>query len=197
MIAIYIRVSTKGQNTASQRVDIDRWLSSQPEGIESAEWQDDFTGTSMKRPAWKDLEGRIEAGEIDTLVIWRLDRLGRTASGLVKLFDLLQEQRVNLISLKDGVDLSTPTGRLIAHVMASIAEYETEIRGERVSAGIAAAKASGKTWGGRVKGVRYKVTDKQIDEIKDLREKGLSYSKIAACVKLSRSSVATVCTAES
>ena len=102
----------------------------------------------MDRPGWQKLEGAITSRRVSAIVIWRLDRLGRTASGLTRLFDTLYKEEVNLVSLKDSLDLSTPAGRLMANVLASVAQYETEVRGERVRAGIERAKAVGKRWGG-------------------------------------------------
>ena len=68
--------------------------------------------------------------------------------GVVPLFDELRDFNVDLISLKDGFSLESPAGRLHARILASVAEYETEIRAERVAAGQAAARRNGKTWGG-------------------------------------------------
>ena len=88
----------------------------------------------MDRPAWQKLQAAIDKGLIGKLVVWRLDRLGRTASGLCKLFEDLHAKKVRLVSFMDSIDLGTPSGRLIANVSASVAAYETEIRGERVRA---------------------------------------------------------------
>ena len=90
-------------------------------------------------------------GSFLTVVVWRLDRLGRTAKGLTALFEDLLGRGVDLVSLEDGLDLATPAGRLMANVLASVAQYETEVRADRVLAGQAVAKANGKTWGGRPK----------------------------------------------
>jgi DNA invertase Pin-like site-specific DNA recombinase len=85
----------------------------------------------------------METGLIDTLVVWRLDRLGRTAKGLIGLFDDLVCWKVNLISLKDGLDLTTASGRLMANILAGLAAYETEVRAERIRAGQEVARAAG------------------------------------------------------
>lgn len=103
--------------------------------------------------------------------------MGRAAKGLTALFSLLQERRVNLVSLHDGLDLPTAAGRLMAHVLASVAQYETEIRAERVLAGQAAARAAGKTWGGSQPGTPKSVTPEQIESIR--RMKGAKESKSA------------------
>jgi Resolvase, N terminal domain len=95
----------------------------------------------MDRPSFRQLIKDIEIGEVDTLVVWQLDRLGRTAKGLINLFDDLISLfddlirwKVNLISLRDGLDLVTPSGRLMANILAGVAAFETEIRAERILA---------------------------------------------------------------
>src|SRR5262249_23926352 len=93
------------------------------------------------------------------VVVWRLDRLGRTAKGLTALFEELVAMKVDFVSLEDGIDLRTPAGRLIANVLASVASYGTEIRAERIAAGIAAKRDRGEPWGnGRPKGTPNKLT---------------------------------------
>ena len=146
----------------------------------------------MNRPGWQQLESDMNAGKISKIVVWRLDRLGRTASGLTTLFDELRDRKVNLVSLKDGLDLSTPAGRLMAGVLASVAQYETEVRGERVLAGQAAAKAEGKTWGGSQKGRRIKVGPEKEATIMKLREERVPVAQIARAVGLSRPTVYSV-----
>ena len=111
--------------------------------------------------------------------MWRLDRLGRTARGLTALFDDLQCRQVGLVSLREGLDLSTPAGRLMANVVASVAQYETEVRGERVKAGQAVARANGVKWGGSQKGRRLKVTPQQIRMIRQMKEENETVVAIA------------------
>ena len=74
----------------------------------------------MDRPGWKRLERHLDTGKGSTVVCWRLDRLGRTASGLTALLEKVTARKINLVSVRDGIDLSTPTGRLIANVLASV-----------------------------------------------------------------------------
>ena len=106
-------------------------------------YRDTYTGTSMDRPGFRQLMRDIESGRVETLVVWRLDRLGRTAKGLTSLFEDQIRCKVNLISLKDGLDLVTPAGRLMANVLAGVAAYETEVRAERIMAGQSAARDRG------------------------------------------------------
>ena len=186
--AIYLRVSTSQQTTRSQKPDLERWIKAQdPEKLGKVTWYSDTaTGKNMNRPGWQKLQAAIDTGHVRKLVVWRLDRLGRTASGLCKLFEDLQEKKVRLVSLKDSIDLGTASGRLIANVLASVAAYETEIRGERVKAGQNAAKAAGKSWGGSQKGRRLKVTDEQVHAIISMKAKGEKITRIARTVNLSR-----------
>ena len=108
--AIYVRVSSRSQDTKSQEPDLQRWAAAQEELVK---WYwDKVTGKTMDRPGWRRLEADIVAGNVSRVVCWRIDRLGRTAKGLTALFEHLCRQKIGLVSLKDGLDLGTPAGRL-------------------------------------------------------------------------------------
>jgi DNA invertase Pin-like site-specific DNA recombinase len=143
----------------------------------------------MNRPGMDRLVADINANKIESVVCWRLDRLGRSAKGLVSLFDDLQSKKINLVSLKEGLDLSTASGRLMCTLLAGVASYETEVRKERQMAGIAAAKAAGKTWGGSKKGRRIKLTDDHISIAKDMFCKGKKIAVIARTLGLCRPTI--------
>jgi DNA invertase Pin-like site-specific DNA recombinase len=189
-IAIYLRVSSKTQDTASQETDLKRWSAAQSEPVE---WYSDrFTGKSMNRPAFHRLEREIAAGNVSTLAVWRLDRLGRTAKGLAILFDDLVARKVNLVSLRDGLDLSTPAGRLMAGVLASVAVYETEVRSERQMAGIAAAKDKGIRFG-RPPGTRKsRIAPCKRTAVFEHKAAGWKISDIARAVGLARKTIYAV-----
>ncbi|QDT04250.1 DNA-invertase hin [Rubripirellula lacrimiformis] len=188
-IAIYVRVSTKAQDTASQEADLKKWVQAHV-GDEPVQWyRDKFTGKVMDRPGWSKLEAAMQAGRVSKLICWRLDRLGRTAKGLTALFDDLPKWKVRLVSIKDGLDLGTAAGRLMANVLASVAQFETEVRAERVLAGQARAKADGKTWGGSEKGRLLSVTQDQVEMILRLHGEGKSKSAIARATSVSRPTV--------
>lgn len=169
--AIYVRVSSSQQDVASQLPDLEAFVASLAARGERVEWyRDSFTGKTMNRPEWSRIEQAIAAGEVNRVVVWRIDRLGRTASGLTTLFDRFKREAVNFVSLKDGIDLSTPAGCLLANVLASVAQFETEVRAERVAAGLAAKRARGEKWGGSKKGRRITVTvEKERKVIRMLR----------------------------
>lgn len=194
-VGIYVRVSSKSQDLASQLPDLERWAKAQ-DG-EATWYKDKATGKTMERPAWTRLEADYRAGKVGTIVVWRIDRLGRTARGLTALFEDLQQRSVNLVSLRDGLDLATPAGRLMAHVLASVAQYETEVRSERQTAGIAAAQARGVQFGRRKlaegeRGKRVKVTDEQLAMVKRLASEGTPKAAIARATGLSRPTIYSV-----
>lgn len=187
-VAVYARVSSRQQDTAAQEAEIRQWSVQRP-GETIQEYHDNASGRSMDRPGWNRLWKSIEAGEVSDVVVWRLDRLGRTASGLTQLFDELQRRGVNLISLREGMDLGTPAGRLMANVLASVAQYETEVRGERQAVGIARAKAAGKRWGGSLRGRRITVTEDQVEVVRAMAAARQPVTKIARATGLSRPTV--------
>jgi DNA invertase Pin-like site-specific DNA recombinase len=189
-IAVYERVSSKGQDTRSQRPELEQWAKMQTAPVK---WfSDKFTGKSMDRKDWGKIEDAIRKGRVLKVAVWRLDRLGRTARGLTALFEDLRERKINLVSLRDGLDLNTPAGRLMANVLASVAQYETEVRQERQVAGIAAAKRAGKRWGGSKPGVRKKVTEDQIEMILAMKRKKKPITRIAKAVNLTRPTIYSV-----
>ena len=125
--AVYLRVSSKSQTEASQLPDLERWVKAQSEDFAASWHRDTFTGRTMDRPGWGKLWADVLVGHVGRVVVWRLDRLGRTARELTALFDELLTRGVTLVSLREGFDLSTPGGRLFAHLLASVAQYETEV----------------------------------------------------------------------
>ena len=185
--AIYIRVSSKQQDHASQLPDLERWVAAHDGTVQW--YKDKFTGKTMDRPGMERLLMDLRAGLIERIVVWRLDRLGRTTKGLCQLFDELGERKVDLVSLKDGFSLASPAGRLHARILASVAEYETEVRAERVAAGQAVAKRKGKKWGGSKKGWRWKVGDDQVIAIKEMKAAEKKIAHIARVTGLSRPTV--------
>ena len=139
----YARVSTKDQN-----------LDLQVDALEKAGCEQVFrevaSGAKTARPVLDDLLSRLRAG--DVLVIWKLDRLGRSLKHLVTLATELMDREVGLISLNDPVDTTSAQGRLIFNIFASLAEFERDLIRERTQAGLKAARARGRK-GGRPKGL--------------------------------------------
>jgi DNA invertase Pin-like site-specific DNA recombinase len=184
---IYARVSSQSQDLRSQEPDLQTWARAQAEP--TVWYRDKFTGTSMARPGLDKLLAEARSGKISRVCVWRLDRLGRTAKGLLTLLEEFQALGIGFVSLREGFDLATPAGRLMAGVLASVAAYETEVRRERQLAGIAKAKAEGKRWGGRKVGTRISLTMEKEALIRQLHAQGQAIAAIARLVGLSRKSV--------
>nr|WP_315502887.1 recombinase family protein [Actinomyces oris] len=108
-------------------------------------YTDTASGALAARPGLD--QALAELGEGDTLVVWRLDRLGRSLPHLVATIDTLAKRGVNLKSLHEAIDTTTPIGRLMVHLIASLAEFERELTIERTIAGLEAAKARGANLG--------------------------------------------------
>lgn len=142
MLIGYVRVSTNDQNTALQR----NALSSA--GCELI-FEDVISGSKSERPGLKKMLRALSEG--DTLVVWKLDRLGRSMRHLVILVEELRERSVNFRSLTDSIDTSSPMGRFFFHVMGALAEMERELIVERTCAGLQAARAEGRIGGRRPK----------------------------------------------
>ncbi|HAT1685434.1 TPA: recombinase family protein [Klebsiella oxytoca] len=134
----YIRVSTNDQNTDLQRNAL---ISAECEQI----FEDKMSGTKASRPGLKRALKRLQSG--DTLVVWKLDRLGRSVKNLVALISELHDRNIHFRSLTDSIDTSTPMGRFFFHVMSALAEMERELIVERTKAGLAAARANGRVGG--------------------------------------------------
>lgn len=141
----------------------------------------------MDRPGWNRLRLRLKRG--DTVVVHRLDRLGRTTHELAALFREFTERGIRLVSISDSLDLSTPTGRLLAHMLASIAQFDNEVRGERIKAGQARARANGKRIGGKRKGERSKRVRGLEKPARALYRDGSNITEIAQALGVSRPTV--------
>lgn len=190
--AVYLRVSTKRQDQRSQEPDLQRWVAAYAsEG--AVEWYSDkATGADMERPGWRRLEAAYRTGQVARIVVWRLDRLGRTSSGLTALFDELRRLQIPLVSVREGFDLTTPAGAMVATILASVAQHELEVRRERQAAGIAAAKAAGKRWGGSRPGARRKVTPELERQVRRLLTSGEPVAAVARATKLSRGTIYSI-----
>lgn len=165
MLIGYARISTNEQK-----------LDMQIQALEQAGCKKIFTDTASgareKRPGLD--EALAFMRESDCLVVWRLDRLGRSVKHLIKLSEKLREMGVDLKSIQDGIDTSTTTGRFYFTILAAFAEMEREIIRERTLAGIAEARRQG-----REPGAPPKLTKEMLDTAKILLEAGHGYTEVA------------------
>ena len=144
--AIYARVSTVDQEPENQLAELRRYVTAR--GWTGVEYVDrGVSGAKDRRPALDALVTDARRRRFDVLVCWRLDRLGRSLKHLVTLLDELQILGVAFVSLQEGIDATTPAGKLQMHILAAIAEFERARIAERVRAGLARARANGRRLG--------------------------------------------------
>jgi DNA invertase Pin-like site-specific DNA recombinase len=171
----YARVSSISQ---SLDVQIDKLSKNGCDKI----YQEKKTGTTADRSELKAIIDYVRDG--DFLVITKLDRLARSTYHLTQIAEELKQKSVELIVLDQNIDTSTPTGKLLFNMLASIAEFETEIRKERQNEGIEKAKAKGIQFGRKAK-----LTNSQIIEMKNKRESGMLIKDVMAEYKISKATV--------
>ena len=148
--AMYARVSTLDQEPENQLADLRQYVRAR--GWTAFEYVDHgVSGAKEHRPALDRLIRDAKRRGFDVLVCWRLDRLGRNLRHLVTLLDELHVIGVSFVSLGEGIDCTTPAGRLQLHVLAALAEFERARIAERVKAGLARAKRQGTRLGRPVK----------------------------------------------
>jgi len=178
----YTRVSTASQDAQLQ---LDALVDS---GVQKRDVFADVTSgsrTAIERPGMKRLLDYAESG--DTVVVWRIDRLGRSLIDVLNTVNLMRDKGVKIKSLSDGIDPETTSGRLMLGMLATLAEYERELITERVNAGIAAAKQSG-TRLGRTP-VDPAVIAEKLDIARDARAKGRTAEEAARLVGWSRATL--------
>jgi DNA invertase Pin-like site-specific DNA recombinase len=175
----YARVSTKEQGFALQ-LDALRKA-----GCEQV-YQEVASGAKTERPVLAGLLRELRPG--DVLVIWKLDRLGRSLRHLVELAATLMEQEVGLKSLNDPIDTTTPQGRLTFNLFASLAEFERDLIRERTQAGLSAARARGRN-GGRPRGLPPRAQRTACAAETLYREQRLSVREIAEELGIAKSTL--------
>jgi DNA invertase Pin-like site-specific DNA recombinase len=135
-------------------------------------FSDKASATKAARPGLAGALSHLRPG--DVLVIWKLDRLGRTVKGLVDFVAELQGRGIQFRSLTDGIDTTTPAGRFFFHVMASLAQMERELLAERTRAGLAAARRRG-----RLGGRKRRMTPGKVESARKLLRDGMSPRDVA------------------
>ncbi len=120
-----------------------------------------FSGGSMERPALQRLLADIEAGQIDMVVVYKVDRLTRSLADFAKIVDAFDATRVSFVSVTQQFNTTTSMGRLTLNVLLSFAQFEREVTGERIRDKIAASKAKG-MWMGGATPLGYDVTDRKL-----------------------------------
>lgn len=147
--AIYLRISTDEQNLQSQRLEVLNYCRAR--GWEPVEFNDVISGGKTTRPGLDRLLAEIKAGAVKTVVVAKLDRLGRSLRHITQIIAMLEKQQVALVCTSQGIDTtnSNPMGRMQLGILAVFAEFEREMIRERTRAGLKAAVARGNILGRR------------------------------------------------
>lgn len=173
----YARVSTKYQNLFLQK---DALLE---EGCKII-FEEKVSGAKSDRPELRKMVEQLREG--DVIIIWKLDRLGRSLRDLVNLINEIQDKGAGLKSLNDSVDTTTPQGKLTFHLFACLAEFERDIISERTKAGLESARARGRK-GGRPRGLSKEARDKAIIAETLYKQGEMSISEICNHLDIARS----------
>jgi DNA invertase Pin-like site-specific DNA recombinase len=175
MLVGYARVSTEDQKLDLQ---LDALKGAGCEKV----FSDQVSGAAAAKAGLDEALAYLRSG--DTLVVWKLDRLGRTVKGLVDLVQTLQDKGIQFRSLTDGIDTSTTAGRFFFHVMAALAQMERELVHERTMAGLSAARARGR-FGGR----KLKMDSSRLKSAQHLLASGMPPKEVAANLGVSRATL--------
>ena len=146
-VALYARVSTADQACENQLLELRRYVAARGWAIYREFIDAGVSGAKERRPELDELVRDAKRRRFDAVVCWRLDRLGRNLRHLVTLLEELQSLGVAFVSLGEGIDCTTPAGKLQLHILAALAEFERERIRERVLAGLTRVRARGKRLG--------------------------------------------------
>ena len=182
-IAIYARVSTDRQSTESQLNALREYAGKRAWAISKEYIDEGYTGSNTKRPAFTSMMADAKKRKFDVLLVYKLDRLSRSLKDLITTLDDLKSMGIDFISYDNGLDTTTPTGRLIFNVVGAVAEFEKDIIRERVRAGLENAKRKGKRLG------RPPVSSRLVDEAKKLRSEGMSFRQIGKQLGIPESTI--------
>ena len=171
----YARVSTQDQKLDLQRQAL------QTAGCDLI-FEDHISGTRAKRPGLDKVLAELAPGVV--VVVWRLDRLGRSLSHLVEVLKVIESKGAGFVSLNEAIDTTSASGRLVFHMMAALAEFERSLIVERTQAGLAAAKARGAKLGRR-----RKLTPKQVAHGRALLDAGETGHAVAQSLGVSRATL--------
>jgi len=181
-VGLYARVSTYDQNTLPMQIQAMHQYVKNRQWDVVSEIKETGSG-AIKQPERAALLQLARRREVDAIIVWRLDRWGRSVPDLLNTLQELNQLDVGFISITEALDLTTATGRAMAALLAVFAEFERETLRERVNAGIAHARQQGKPHG------RPATVFRKSDRVKQLFEQGLNKSEIARELGIDRTSV--------
>ena len=192
-VAIYARVSTKdkGQDPEMQLVELREFAAKRGWQVAGEFVDVGVSGSRDSRPQLDAMMRLAKTRKVDVIAVWKLDRFGRSLRHLVDALAELNAVGCAFVALRDNLDLSTPAGKLMFHVIGAMAEFERELIRERVKAGLAHARSKGQKLGRpRVRRDR----DRDAKVIRQMRADGESYGEIGEALGRTKSDIYRVCT---
>jgi DNA invertase Pin-like site-specific DNA recombinase len=186
-VAIYARVSTKEQTTETQVAQLTTYCQSRGWPDVAVFRDDGISGVRDNRPELDRLRERMMAGEFSAVVVSKMDRLGRSLGMILRFWDEADAAGVRMIVIDQGIDTSTPAGRLQRNMLAALAEFERELILERTRAGIARARALGKRFG-----APRRIPESVAREVRARRERGESLRIISQRMNIKLGGVRSV-----
>lgn len=187
-VAVYTRVSTGDQNADLQKNELTEYC--QWRRMEITEiYSDVMSGAKDKRPALDRLMADARRGKFDVVAVWRFDRFARSTSHLLRALEEFAALGIDFVSLKESIDTSTPTGKMVFTVLAAVAELERSTITERVRAGQRAAKRRGVRFG-------RPTVEVDTDRALRLRKQGHSWRDISAQVGVPKDTLIRHCEAQ-
>src|ERR1700741_595787 len=145
-VAIYVRVSTDGQNTEGQETELKEYAKHRGWEVTRI-YRDKMSGAKSSRPALDELMADAKKRKTDIVLVWRFDRFARSVSHLLHALETFRAVGVEFVSISEQVDTSTPTGKMVFTVLGAVAELERSLIGERVRSGLRNARAKGRRLG--------------------------------------------------
>ena len=191
--AIYVRVSTLEQETDMQEAELQQYVESR--GWKYVVYRDKGqSGAKNDRPALNAMLSDLRRRKFDVMVVWKLDRLARSLKQLLNIGEECQSLGVDLVSLRQNIDTTLPAGRLTFQILGAVAEFERELLRERVKAGMAQARRTGKHCG---RPALRKFHPTEIQRMQELRSMGTSVRKLAKDFESTQWMVARITAQES
>ena len=172
----YARVSTDDQNPAMQLAALKK------AGCKTPVFKDELTGAHVNRPALTRCLKTLQPG--DTLIVWKLDRLGRSLRDLIHMLDDFKRQGIKFKSLTEAIDTETPTGRAMWQMIGVLAELERSLITERTRAGVKAAQRRGVKFGRKAK-----LTPDRLAHARKLIDQGKSPTEAAKIIGIARATI--------
>ncbi len=181
-VAVYVRVSTKGQSVDMQLNDLERYASERRLNVFKVYQDEGVSGTKEKRPALDELMNDAGKRRFDAVLVWRFDRFARSTRHLVTALHEFRNLGIDFISYQENIDTSSPLGEAIFTIISAMSKLERDIIAERVKGGLRKARAKGK----RLGRPKSKI---DTDKVIEYRKQNKSIRQIATALNLSKGTV--------